>query len=174
MAQTYPRLVCLTNSKTDGSAVKLSGSGCLIIGDKGQMYAKGDYAQDGIEIRGSIEAMDDVDYPESKGSGGMEIRHVREWFDAMRDSKKRTTANFPNYGGPLTETILLGNLAVYKGGKSRLGREEFESYKRPRTRRKTCRSNLPRWLQPLGTLQRKSRSNRRLSPWWNSKPIENS
>ena len=26
-------------------------------------------------------------------------------------------SNFPNYSGPLTETILLGNLAVYKRGK---------------------------------------------------------
>ena len=26
-------------------------------------------------------------------------------------------SNFPNYAGPLTETILLGNLAVWAGGK---------------------------------------------------------
>ena len=35
----------------------------------------------------------------------------------MRDPKKPAMSNFPNYSGPLTETILLGNLAVYKRGR---------------------------------------------------------
>ena len=36
----------------------------------------------------------------------------------MKDPKnKPAMSNFPNYSGPLTETILLGNLAVYKRGK---------------------------------------------------------
>ena len=52
----------------------------------------------------------DVDYPRSPG-------HEKEWFIAMRDSKKPAMSNFPDYSGPLTETILLGNLAVYKRGR---------------------------------------------------------
>ena len=35
----------------------------------------------------------------------------------MRDSSKTATSNFPDYAGPLTETILLGNLAVFKGAR---------------------------------------------------------
>ena len=52
----------------------------------------------------------DVEYPRSPG-------HEKEWFNAMRDSKKPAMSNFPDYSGPLTETILLGNLAVYKRGR---------------------------------------------------------
>ncbi len=83
-------------------------SGVLLIGDKATMYAAGDYAEQGIQIVGAEEL--DVDYPRSPG-------HEKEWFDAMRDSKKPAMSNFPDYAGPLTETILLGNLAVWKRGR---------------------------------------------------------
>jgi hypothetical protein len=82
--------------------------GVLLIGDKGKMYAAGDYAEAGIEILGSQPL--DVEYPRSPG-------HEKEWFIAMRDSKKPAVSNFPDYAGPLTETILLGNLAIYKRGR---------------------------------------------------------
>lgn len=84
-------------------------SGVLLIGDKATMYAAGDYAEKGVQIVGDVKELD-VDYPRSPG-------HEKEWFNAMRDSKKPATSNFPDYSGPLTETILLGNLAVYKRGR---------------------------------------------------------
>ena len=34
--------------------------------------------------------------------------------------EKPATSNFPDYAGPLTETILLGNLAVWVGGGKRV------------------------------------------------------
>ena len=80
-----------------------------MIGDKATMYAAGDYAEQGTQIVGDVKELE-VDYPKSPG-------HEKEWFIAMRDSKKPAMSNFPNYSGPLTETILLGNLAVYKRGK---------------------------------------------------------
>ena len=84
-------------------------SGVLLIGDKATMYAAGDYAEQGIQIVGDVKELD-VDYPQSPG-------HEKEWFNAMRDSKKPAMSNFPDYAGPLTETILLGNLAVWKRGR---------------------------------------------------------
>jgi predicted dehydrogenase len=84
-------------------------SGVLMIGDKASMYAAGDYAQEGIEIVGDVEELK-ADYPRSPG-------HEKEWFDAIRDPKKPAMSNFPDYSGPLTETILLGNLAVWKRGR---------------------------------------------------------
>jgi predicted dehydrogenase len=83
-------------------------SGVLLIGDKAKMYAAGDYADQGIQIVGAKPMK--VEYPKSPG-------HEKEWFNAMRNPKKPATSNFPNYAGPLTETILLGNLAVYKRGR---------------------------------------------------------
>jgi hypothetical protein len=80
----------------------------LLVGDKATMYAAGDYAEQGIEIVGA-EPMR-VEYPRSLG-------HEKEWFEAIRDPKKPAMSNFADYSGPLTETILLGNLAVWKRGR---------------------------------------------------------
>ena len=84
-------------------------SGVLLMGDKASMYAAGDYAEQGIQIVGDVEELK-VDYPRSPG-------HEKEWFIAMRDPSKPAMSNFPDYSGPLTETILLGNLAVWKRGR---------------------------------------------------------
>ena len=45
---------------------------------------------------------------------GDDARHKYEWFSAIWDNKPELCwSNFPNHAGPLTETILLGNLAVW-------------------------------------------------------------
>ncbi len=93
----------------DGKKYKPPASrGCLIIGDKATMYVPGDYAELGTQVLGAEEI--EVDFPRSPG-------HVKEWFVAMQDPKKPAMSNFPNYAGPLTETILLGNLAIFKRGR---------------------------------------------------------
>jgi predicted dehydrogenase len=84
-------------------------SGVLILGDRAKLYAAGDYAEKGIQIVGDVVVID-VDYPKSPG-------HEKEWFRAIRDPQQPATSNFPDYAGPLTETILLGNLAVWKRGR---------------------------------------------------------
>jgi hypothetical protein len=38
--------------------------------------------------------------------------HFEEWIQAIKGGPA-ATSNFPDYAGPLTETILLGNLAVW-------------------------------------------------------------
>jgi predicted dehydrogenase len=101
-----PALFADFPKQVEGQSVPTA-SGCLIFGDKGRMYAAGDYAQEGVVTIDTDEI--EVDYPKSRG-------HEREWFDAMKDSSKPAMSNFPDYSGPLTETILLGNLAVWKGG----------------------------------------------------------
>jgi hypothetical protein len=61
-----------------------------------------------VQILGADEI--EVDFPKSPG-------HEKEWFNAMHDPGTPAMSNFPNYAGPLTETILLGNLAVWKRGR---------------------------------------------------------
>ena len=51
----------------------------------------------------------EVEFPESPG-------HFTELANAIKGGPA-PISNFPNYAGPLTETILLGNLAVYADGK---------------------------------------------------------
>ncbi len=82
-------------------------SGSLIIGEKGKLYTPGDYGGGGHIVDG-VE-MATVNFPESKG-------HWPDFITAIRGGQ-RNMANFPDYAGPLAETILLGNLAVWPAWK---------------------------------------------------------
>jgi predicted dehydrogenase len=77
-------------------------SGSLIIGDKGRCYSPGDYGGQCIFVDGV-----DVGEPEVERSPG----HFEEFVRAVKGGKP-AMSNFPDYAGPLAETILLGNLAV--------------------------------------------------------------
>jgi predicted dehydrogenase len=83
------------------------GSGSVIIGDKGSLFSPNDYGAE-YQLLGGVE-QPEVDFEESPG-------HFTEWVRAIRGGKP-AMSNFPDYAGPLTETILLGNLAVWSGKK---------------------------------------------------------
>lgn len=98
----------LDKDKDDGS-LKLSGSGCLVIGDKAKLFSKDDYGAQ-YKMHGDF-SEPKVEYKESPG-------HFAEWVNAIRTGNQEPSmSNFADYAGPLTETILLGNLAVWAGKK---------------------------------------------------------
>ena len=84
---------------------KPGGSGCVVIGTKGKLYSGNDYG--GIsKLYGDVDDSDEgLEYPKSPG-------HFQEWVDAIRGGPP-AMSNFADYAGGLTETILLGNLAVW-------------------------------------------------------------
>lgn len=84
---------------------KMPVSGVLVVGDKDTLHGTGDYC-DKIELLSGA-TPPDVEYVKSPG-------HFTEFAEAIRGGKP-AVSNFPDYAGPLTETILLGNLAVYCG-----------------------------------------------------------
>jgi predicted dehydrogenase len=87
---------------------KMNGSGALMIGEKGALYAPGDYAGNFVLLpKGTAEP--DVDYPKSPG-------HFTEWVNAIKGGPP-AMSNFPDYASALTETVVLGNLAVWSGKK---------------------------------------------------------
>lgn len=85
---------------------KISDSGSLIVGDKDRLYTPGDYGGGGRFI---FTDPAPVPFEESPG-------HFEEFIRAIKGGKA-ARSNFPEYAGPLTETILLGNLAVWAGKK---------------------------------------------------------
>lgn len=91
----------------DGTEIK-GEAGALVIGDKGKLYTPGDYC-DEFKLLGGVEAPE-VDFVRSPG-------HFTEWVEAIKDKSKKPMSNIPDYSGPLTETVLLGNLAVWADGK---------------------------------------------------------
>ncbi|HEX3727484.1 MAG TPA: Gfo/Idh/MocA family oxidoreductase [Pirellulales bacterium] len=87
----------------DGEQV--SDTGVLLIGDKGKLFAPGDYCEKGYKLLGGATDQQ-VEFEKSPG-------HFEEFARAIRGEIPQARSNFADYAGPLTETILLGNLAVW-------------------------------------------------------------
>jgi predicted dehydrogenase len=81
-------------------------TGSIITGDKGYLYSWGDYGGDFAVNIGGNKEKPKVEYEKSPG-------HFTEFHESIIGKRKRATSNFENYAGKLTETILLGNLAVW-------------------------------------------------------------
>ncbi len=86
---------------------KYSSSGSLTIGDKGLLYSPGDYGET-VQIIGGVD-VGEVHYPVSPG-------HFEEFIRAIQTGEP-AMSNFPDYAGPLAETVVLGNLAVWAEGR---------------------------------------------------------
>jgi hypothetical protein len=91
----------------------LSDSGSLLVGDKGVLFSPNDYGaafkllpeKNFVDYRGPAESLP----RNGKGDVGMK----QEWIAAIRGGPA-PVSNFA-YAGLLTETILLGNLAMRAG-----------------------------------------------------------
>ena len=100
-----PEQSLFTGYKGEGSdPFKTASSGILVVGDKDTLYAPGDYCENGFKLKSGA-APASVEFTQSPG-------HFEEWVGAIRGGPQ-AVSNFPDYAGPLTETILLGNLAVW-------------------------------------------------------------
>jgi predicted dehydrogenase len=84
---------------------KLQNSGSLMIGDRGKLYAPGDNGGD-YHLLGNPNEVP-VGFPRSPG-------HFTEFARAIKGGEA-ALSNFSDYASPLTETVLLGNLAVWAG-----------------------------------------------------------
>ncbi|WP_437225584.1 Gfo/Idh/MocA family oxidoreductase [Planctomicrobium sp. SH661] len=82
--------------------------GVIIVGEDLTLYSASDYGDPWILIdkEGKEVPVPDVEFEASPG-------HFTEFHQAITGERKQAMSNFANYAGPLTETILLGNLAVY-------------------------------------------------------------
>lgn len=83
-------------------------SGSIIVGSDLVLYSFGDYGENWVLLDkdGKEAPIPEVEFEKSPG-------HFTEFHEAIIGKRDAATSNFQNYAGPLTETILLGNLAVY-------------------------------------------------------------
>jgi predicted dehydrogenase len=92
----------------------VTAGGCLIVGDKGTLYATNDYAGAYKLLGGVVEPK--VEVTPSPGHFVEFVRAVRGELGGGLGGG-RTMSNILDYAGPLTETVLLGNVAVWAGKK---------------------------------------------------------
>jgi len=95
-----------------------SKSGSVLIGDKGILYSPSDYgAASTLLPKKDFEGYKPgpQKYPRW-GPGNNDQQQTDEWVAACKDPKKKCLSNF-EYGGTLTEALMLGNVALYAGTK---------------------------------------------------------
>jgi predicted dehydrogenase len=90
----------------DGRMMGDDGGGCLFVGSKGRLVC-GTYGENPRLLPESL--MRDFKRPEKTIPRSPGI--AEEWIAAIKAGKKSTT-DIPSYAGPLTEVMLLGNIAL--------------------------------------------------------------
>ena len=103
-------------------------AGSLIVGDKGKLFSPRRLRRQ-LSSCSAASTEPKVEFPKSPG-------HFQEWVRAIKGGAP-AMSNFPDYAGPLTETILLGNLAVWaaasrQGQEDRVGRQEPQGHEHHR------------------------------------------
>jgi predicted dehydrogenase len=86
----------------------IPGSGSILIGEKATLFSPDDYGEDWWLLpegthRDKIEVEQVL--PRSPG-------HKEEWFKAIRENKPELALSNFSYAGPLTETVVLGCVAI--------------------------------------------------------------
>ncbi len=101
----------------NGKNKKHVSSGSFLVGDKATLFSPDDYGSDAyIVTADGVERLtgDPTRLPRNNGGDdGMK----REWFQAIREGKSELALSNFEYAGMLTETILLGNVAIRAGKK---------------------------------------------------------
>ena len=94
---------------------ELPSNGIVLVGDKDTLFVPS-YWGDGQFLSGAKTA-DFKDVPQSvpRAPGEFDKGHYNEWINACKGGPK-AMSNF-DYSGPMTEAVLLGNVALRAGGK---------------------------------------------------------
>jgi predicted dehydrogenase len=93
----------------------VSNSGVLVVGEKGAFYSSDDYCGR-YELKGVDKVT--VDFEKAVSVGNNDVNNMYELFRAVAANDPMICrSNFITRAGPLTETILLGNLAVWAAAK---------------------------------------------------------
>ncbi|MFO0887877.1 MAG: Gfo/Idh/MocA family oxidoreductase [Isosphaeraceae bacterium] len=95
-----------------------SDSGSLFVGSKGKLYSPSDYGSD-QKLWPESEFKDfkapEPSLPRINGEGGEDVNQKREWVEAIRAGKPSHALSNFEYASTLTESMLLGNVAVRSG-----------------------------------------------------------
>ncbi|MDO8683335.1 MAG: Gfo/Idh/MocA family oxidoreductase [Armatimonadota bacterium] len=113
---------------------KLSGSGCALIGDKGHMHVTDDYGSRYELLPKDEFTSFQPPAPTLPRSSG----HHQEWIEACKGGAP-AMSNF-DYASALTETILLGNLAIVTGEPINWDAENMRAINCPKA---DCHINRP-------------------------------
>ncbi len=103
-----------------GEPYPRSGSGSLMVGDKGSLLSPNDYGNDRVLL--PKRTFEGYVKPKQRlpRTGGGDTDMKREWVLAIKKKDPKIALSNFDYAGMLTEAFLLGNVAIRAGGKKLL------------------------------------------------------
>ena len=101
-----------TPDKAMLEGLKMSSSGSLVVGDQGKLYSPNDYG----EVYNLLPVKKFVDYKKPDPVLPRSPGHFDEFVEAIRKNDPELALSNFDYAARLTETILLGNVALKAGG----------------------------------------------------------
>jgi hypothetical protein len=98
-----------------------------MVGEKGLLYSPSDYGGEWRLVPAELEA-EAKNVPESlpRNKDGGDVGMKAELVMAIRENKPQIAMSNFDYAGPLTEFILLGNVAIKAGTKLQWDGENFK------------------------------------------------
>lgn len=111
----------------DSGVKQISASGCIMVGEKGLLYSPSDYGGDWRLIPQELQAeAEKVPQTLPRNKNGDDVGMKAELVMAIRENKPEIALSNFDYAGPLTEFILLGNVAIKAGTKLQWDGENFK------------------------------------------------
>jgi predicted dehydrogenase len=101
----------LLHGEVNQKTGKVAESGLLLVGEKGSFFSENDYGAEHVLLPRS--QFKDVEKP--KPSLPRSPGHFREWVDAIKTGDPKNALSNFEYAGRLTETVLLGVVALKAG-----------------------------------------------------------
>jgi predicted dehydrogenase len=102
-----------------GTAKDFSGSGCLVVGEKGTLYSDGDYGESRRLL--PVKKFKGYEPPRKhalpRTEGDIDEHMKKEWVEAIKKKDPKIALSNFDHAGMLTEAVLLGNVAIRAGEK---------------------------------------------------------
>jgi predicted dehydrogenase len=95
---------------------KFPGSGCLIVGSKGTLFSHDDYGNSNTLLGKDVKGYKHEKKRLHRHKHGHDEAMKFEWTEAIRTKNPKLAMSNFDYAGMLTESVLLGNVAIRVGG----------------------------------------------------------
>ena len=136
---------------------EVPGSGCLLLGDEGQLFSPDDYGtQFYVKFKGEEKfthyqkhpavALIAQSIPRNRFKGGSDVRHHQEWIDAIKENKPELCYSRFDVAGRLVEIMLLGCVALRTGTKLEWDGPNMKVKNVPAAAPFIRRTNRPGWI----------------------------
>jgi predicted dehydrogenase len=119
---------------------EIRGGGSLFVGAKGKLYCRSDYGDNHVLLpRDNFK-----DYRPPQPTLPRSPGHHAEWIRACKGGPP-AMSNFTDYSGPLTEIVLLGNVAIRAGQRIVWDAEKLQATNAPRAAQYVRREYRKGW-----------------------------